>query len=80
MRTRQVIGILLIVIGLISLVWGGISWTHQETVLDIGPIEATRSERETVGSGVGVSDAFGSFTAPGSNILMFKTSWWLPVR
>lgn len=48
MRTRQVIGILLIVIGLISLVWGGISWTHQETVLDIGPIEATRSERETV--------------------------------
>ena len=48
MRTRQVIGILLIVIGLISLVWGGISWTHQETVLDIGPIEATRSERVTV--------------------------------
>ncbi len=48
MRTRQVVGILLIVIGLISLVWGGISWTRQETVLDIGPIEATRSERETV--------------------------------
>jgi hypothetical protein len=47
-RTRQVVGILLIVIGLVSLVWGGISWTREETVLDIGPIEATRSERETV--------------------------------
>ena len=48
MRTRQVIGILLIVIGLVSLLWGGISWTREETVLDIGPIEATRRERESI--------------------------------
>ena len=48
MKTRQVIGILLIVIGLISLIWGGISWTREETVLDLGPIEATTRERETV--------------------------------
>jgi drug/metabolite transporter (DMT)-like permease len=47
-RTRQVIGILLIVFGLVSLLWGGISWTREETVLDIGPIEATRKERETI--------------------------------
>ena len=48
MKTRQVIAILLIVFGLISLVWGGISWTRQETVLDLGPIEATTRERETI--------------------------------
>ena len=48
MKTRQVIGILLIVIGLVSLIWGGISWTREETVLDLGPIEATTRERETV--------------------------------
>ena len=47
-RTRQVVGILLIVFGLVSLLWGGISWTREETVLDIGPIEATRKERETI--------------------------------
>jgi hypothetical protein len=47
-RTRQVIGILLIVVGLISLLWGGISWTREETVLDLGPIEATTRERETI--------------------------------
>ncbi|RPI53148.1 MAG: DUF3185 domain-containing protein [Acidobacteria bacterium] len=47
MKTKQVVGILLIVVGLISLVWGGISWTREETVLDLGPIEATRRERET---------------------------------
>ena len=48
MRTRQILGILLIVVGLISLIWGGLSWTREETVLDIGPIEATRRERETI--------------------------------
>ena len=48
MRTRQVIAILLIVFGIISLLWGGISWTREETVLDLGPIEATTRERETI--------------------------------
>ena len=48
MKTRQVIGILLIVIGLVSLLLGGISWTREETVLDLGPIEATTRERETI--------------------------------
>ncbi len=48
MGTRQVVGTLLIVIGLVSLLWGGISWTRQEKVLDLGPIEATKTERETI--------------------------------
>lgn len=48
MRTRHVIAILLIVFGIISLFWGGISWTREETVLDLGPIEATTRERETI--------------------------------
>jgi drug/metabolite transporter (DMT)-like permease len=47
-KTKQVLGILLIVAGLISLIWGGVSWTREETVLDLGPIEATRRERETI--------------------------------
>lgn len=48
MKTRQVIGILLVVVGVISLLMGGISWTREETVLDLGPIEATTRERETI--------------------------------
>lgn len=48
MNTRQVIGILLIVFGLVSLLWGGISWTREKTVLDLGPIEAKTRERETI--------------------------------
>jgi uncharacterized membrane protein YidH (DUF202 family) len=48
MNLRQVIGILLVVVGLISLLMGGISWTREETVLDLGPIEAKTRERETI--------------------------------
>ena len=45
MRT---IGIILIVLGVIGLLWGGISWTTQETVADLGPIEVNQEERETL--------------------------------
>jgi len=33
---------ILIAIGVIGLVWGGITYTTRETVLDFGPIHATR--------------------------------------
>jgi Na+-transporting methylmalonyl-CoA/oxaloacetate decarboxylase gamma subunit len=35
------IGIVLIVLGLLALVYQGINYTTRETVIDIGPIEAT---------------------------------------
>jgi hypothetical protein len=44
----KIVGLFLIVIGLVALIWGGISYTRRETVLDIGPIEATTEERETI--------------------------------
>jgi hypothetical protein len=47
-KTKQVLAALLIVIGLVSLLVGGFSWTHKEKVLDLGPIEATKTERETI--------------------------------
>jgi uncharacterized membrane protein YidH (DUF202 family) len=45
---KRVIGVLLVVVGLFALLAGGISWTRTETVLDIGPIEAQTTERETI--------------------------------
>lgn len=44
----RMIGIVLIVLGIIGLAWGGISWTTQETVADLGPIEINQEERETL--------------------------------
>jgi len=39
-----------------------------------------RAGTETIGTRVGVGDSFRSLTAPGANIFLIKTSFWLPVR
>jgi uncharacterized membrane protein YidH (DUF202 family) len=48
MTVRYVIGSLLVVIGLVSLLWGGFRWTQQKTVIDIGPIQAKTEEHKTL--------------------------------
>jgi uncharacterized membrane protein YidH (DUF202 family) len=45
---RRIVGLVLVIIGLISLLWGGISWTREKTIVDLGPIEARSQERETI--------------------------------
>jgi uncharacterized membrane protein YidH (DUF202 family) len=40
--------IVLIVVGVIALAYGGISYTREKKVLDIGPLEATTKTRETI--------------------------------
>ena len=45
MRT---LGAILIVLGLVALVWGGITYTKREKVIDVGPIEASVDERKTI--------------------------------
>lgn len=42
----KILGFLLIVAGLVGLVYGGFSFTHKEKVIDAGPIEVTRNEKE----------------------------------
>lgn len=46
--TQRIIGIALIVLGIVTLAWGGVFWTDRETVLDAGPLEITTQEREGV--------------------------------
>jgi hypothetical protein len=48
MKAATIVGIILVVIGVIALIWGGITYTREETILDIGPIEATAERRETI--------------------------------
>ncbi len=48
MTPRRIVGLVLVIVGLVSLLWGGISWTRERTVVDIGPIEARTQERETI--------------------------------
>jgi hypothetical protein len=47
-QAMKIFAIVLIVVGAISLAYGGITYTTREKVLDIGPIEATAERQRTV--------------------------------
>jgi hypothetical protein len=44
----KIVAIVLIVLGALSLAYGGITYTRREKVLDIGPIEATAERQKTI--------------------------------
>jgi hypothetical protein len=48
MTLARIVAVILIVLGVFALAWGGISYTREEKVLDVGPIEATAEKRETI--------------------------------
>jgi hypothetical protein len=48
MKPATIIGILLIIVGVVGFALGGFSFTEREKVLDVGPIEATAEDKETV--------------------------------
>lgn len=41
-------GIVLVVVGVLALAFGGFTYTTREKIVDIGPIEATAEKEETV--------------------------------
>jgi uncharacterized membrane protein YidH (DUF202 family) len=47
-RAMKIVGIVLIALGVIALAYGGISYTREKKVLDIGPIQATQKTHETI--------------------------------
>ena len=44
----KIAALALIVFGVIALAYGGISYTREKKVLDIGPVQATAKTRETI--------------------------------
>jgi uncharacterized membrane protein HdeD (DUF308 family) len=48
MKMTVVMGIVLVILGVLALAYQGISYTHQEKVLDIGPIHATKETHERI--------------------------------
>jgi len=47
-KPAVVVGVLLIVLGIAGLAFGGFSFTHKEKVLDLGPIEASADKKESL--------------------------------
>jgi uncharacterized membrane protein len=48
MKSISLVGILLVVLGALALAYQGITYTHRERVLDVGPIHATRDTHDQI--------------------------------
>ena len=42
------LGIILVIVGIVGLLYGGITYKHEKTVLDVGPIKATATEHKRI--------------------------------
>jgi hypothetical protein len=48
MKSTSLVAIVLIVLGVLALLYEGITYTKRETVLDLGPIHATAERQKTI--------------------------------
>jgi hypothetical protein len=48
MKPASIIGFLLIILGVIGFAVGGISFTHQKKDVDLGPVQVSHEQKETV--------------------------------
>jgi hypothetical protein len=48
MRVITMVGIVLIVIGVVALVYQGITYTTREKVLEVGPVEVRKETQQTI--------------------------------
>lgn len=48
MKTTAVIGILLIILGVVSLAYQGITYTKDKETVDLGPVEFDVKEKDTI--------------------------------
>ena len=44
----KILGLVLIAAGVLALVYGGITYTSREKVLDLGPLQATADREKTI--------------------------------
>ena len=44
----KTLGFVLMVLGVLAIVYGGISYSREKTVLDVGPIKATATEQRNI--------------------------------
>lgn len=44
----KALGLVLLVVGVLALIYGGVSWTREKKIIDAGPIEVSADQRESV--------------------------------
>jgi xanthosine utilization system XapX-like protein len=44
----KALGMVLVVLGLLGLLYGGLSWTRREKIIDAGPIQVSKDKHEFI--------------------------------
>jgi drug/metabolite transporter (DMT)-like permease len=65
MTMRRIAGLVLVIVGVLALLFGGVFWTDRDTLVDAGPVQITRDERE----GFRIPPAFGIVAVIGGIVL-----------
>jgi drug/metabolite transporter (DMT)-like permease len=63
----KLVGILLIVLGVAGLIYGGFSYTSQKRIVDMGPVQVNKTERHSFP----VSPLLGIVAIVGGGALLF---------
>ena len=66
MNGRRIVGLVLVIVGIVALVWGGVFWTDRDTIVDAGPLQVSTEERE----GVALPPVLGALALIGGIVLM----------
>jgi uncharacterized membrane protein YidH (DUF202 family) len=48
MKTNALVGVILIIVGVICLIYGGIGYTKKEKVIDIGPLQVEAEKEKKI--------------------------------
>ena len=48
MKTTALLGVLLVILGIAALVYQGVTYTHRDTILNIGPVHAEADRQHTI--------------------------------
>jgi drug/metabolite transporter (DMT)-like permease len=70
MKPAAIVGLLLIIVGIAGLAFGGFSFTHKEKVLDLGPIQASADKKESLP----VPPILGALALVGGAVLLATSS------
>ena len=66
MKPAAIVGVVLIILGIAGLAFGGFSFTHREKVIDLGPIQASADKKESLP----ISPILGALALVGGVVLL----------
>jgi drug/metabolite transporter (DMT)-like permease len=66
MSARRIVGLVLLIVGIVALLWGGVFWTERDTIIDAGPVEVTAENEE----GIAIPPVLGILAAIGGIVLL----------